>query len=203
MAYDYNDIRNSGWFGRLMAKVGEGQMRSVQGTGSDPDDPYFAAKAAQERGDLSSARDDAFRREREAALGRWGVNQGAYQEREKLRQRKISAALADQWRPDQVLSGMGGGEAEVPGGMSDAGLQDQAGAVSAPGVAPEAFAAPMSGGYSMPESAAPYRPMKSPAYNPGEFQNPGLAAQGQSNDEEMRKILRQFYGKKGGGYGAV
>lgn len=158
--YAYNDLRNPSWYSRLQGQINEDSMRRIQATGSEADDPYWAAKRNRAMTDLNSARTDAMR----GSMETWALNQRAMQEREKARQRTISAALARDWRPDQLL---GTQSADIPqNGLISGGEAAETYPAIPP--APEAYARP----YSSPpaglisaseRSAGAYRPYKSPA----------------------------------------
>lgn len=177
MAYNYNDIRNPDWYSRLIAQANAGSMRQVQSTGSEADDPYFAKVRSQQLSDLSNAREDAFRAEREAAVARMGMAGESMRAREAARQRIISGALALDWKPDQLL----GTQSEDAAILPQDSLYGDFGAARSSGVsvpklpelpsipAPAAYAAPMSGGARPQGSAGTYRP-----YNPRQFANPLL-----------------------------
>lgn len=189
MAYSYNDIRNPDWYSRLQAQISAGSMKSIQATGSEADDPFWAARRNQALGDLSAAREEAMRGSRE----NWAINQRNMQEREKARQRAISAALARDWRPDQLLGTQAEESAGGPSMPVLEGFQDIRDQVDVPGparpvagpsaYAPQAYAAPMSGGARPQRSAVAYRPYK--AYNPSQFMNDEL--------ERRKRGLNNFY----------
>lgn len=129
--YDYNDIRNQDWYNRLVQGVKERTTASIRRSGADPNDPYWRAKEAQGLGDLSNARQDAFRRAFAAARER----QMAYGVRDRAnvnaRQKLISRALKAQYVPSVGLGTMR--DETAPSGISPA----------IPEPIPEATTAPM------------------------------------------------------------
>lgn len=170
--YAYNDIRNDNWFSRLVSRVNSDTMRQVQATGSEADDPFFAAKRAQGITDLNNARAEALR-------GGGGIGGGSNNPQEEYRQRIISAALARDWKPNQML----GTQAEEPGGPSinpAPAASDMAGG-DVP--SPVAYTAPMSGAGRAQASGGAFRPVK--YYDPGQFANTVL--------ERRRRGLDSFY----------
>lgn len=173
--YGYNDIRNDNWFTRLVSRVNAGTMRDIQATGSEADDPYFKAKRNEAVTDLSNARAEAFRGESERGL----AGMAADNAQEAYRQRVISAAMARDWKPDQMLGVQADNEAGGPSLSPAAPLPDSA---TAP-ASPAAYAAPMSGAPRAQGSAGAFRPFK--YYDPGQFANTVL--------ERRKRGLDSFY----------
>jgi len=116
--YDYNDIRNQDWYNRLVRGVKEKTTASIRRAGADPNDPYWRAKEAQGLGDLSNARQDAFRRAFAAARERQMAYGARDRAAESNRQRIISAALKAQYRPDVGLGTQA--DETAPAGISSA-----------------------------------------------------------------------------------
>jgi hypothetical protein len=175
--YGYNDIRNDNWYSRLVAQAGEGAMRNIQATGSEADDPYFTLKRAQAVTDINNARQEAFRGD--GSLSAYAANNARMNAAEAARQRAISAALARDWKPDQLLGTEAAGGADLPASPD---IQPS-GLMSGPGPAPVAYAAPMSGTPRAQVSGGTFRPIK--AYDPGQFSNPLL--------DRRKRGLDSFY----------
>ena len=118
----YNSILNESWFARLSAQINENRMRNIQATGSEADDPYFAGKAAQQQGDLESARRDAQQARYNAGQAQTVNNIRNARYRDAQRQRVISAALArDAASNESVLFGsdtQAPGVQDIPGSAS-------------------------------------------------------------------------------------
>lgn len=206
--YDYNDIRNDTWFARLQRQLGASSMKQIQATGSEADDPYFAARRAEAGTDLNNARLDAFRKERDYNMSAYAANNARMNAREAARQRTISAALARDWKPNQML---GTQAPDAVDGFSDAPATGITGEPGAPVAlsAPTAYAAPMSGTHNAQRSAGTYMPYKAPAapivapaapraasagiYNPTAFYDKQVKEQRSRADAMIQKIAESLY----------
>ncbi len=210
--YDYNDIRNDDWYNRLVRGVRERTSASVRRAGADPSDPYWRAKEAEQLGDLSNARRDAFRRAFAVARERQALAGARMREQEAARQRTISAALARDWRPDVGLGTMSEGTTE-PAGLGAA-APEPIQTYTAP--APEAYPRlPAPTVYASERSAAPagvytnrawaagqaarggYAPARAAGvyagYNPTVFQPPAITRKRRDIDENYANLARRWF----------
>ncbi len=216
--YDYNDIRNDDWYNRLVRGVKERTTASIRKTGSDVDDPYWRAKEREQLGDLSSARDSAFRRAFAAARERQAAIGASMREREAARQRTISGALAAQWRPDVGLGVQSDG-GEAPSGLGAAAPEP---IQMSPAQPPEAYPRPAAPAlYARDRGAAPgggvytnrawsagqaaaggYRPPEPPkppvvaGYNPDVFKNKAMEDRQEYLDRLIQKTAESLYSQR-------
>lgn len=199
--YAYNDIRNADWFSRLMAKVGETNMRRVQATGSRPDDPYFAAKAAQEGGDLTAQRQRAFDAEKQDAWGAYGASAARSKAADASRNAVIRGALAR----DPQLSGVpsylgtmadGGAQLDNTGPTAGAldGTAAPAGSWAPPAPRQQMRAAGSYMPYKAPSPRAPNAPSsgQTPAYNPASFGDDALDRARKDREYQMQEMMFQI-----------
>ena len=201
----YNDIRNNDWFNRLMNKVGEKNMRSVQSTGSQADDPYWAGVAAEERGDISNARANADSRFMADARSNQSVSAARDRAATDSRNAVIRAALARDPQFSGASTGLGTqSDSPAAGGVSGGVTEAPYNPISAP----EAYGSPMSAqGRSTPAQvgAGTFMPYKSagafgvpkaprvsaPAYNPAAFYDDMLEKQRRARDMEIQNLAFQ------------
>jgi hypothetical protein len=211
--YDYNDIRNDDWYNRLVRGIRERTSADIRRTGSQADDPYWRAKEAQKIGDLSNARQDAFRRAFAAARNRQAALGAAARGREEYRQRIISDALRRQLKPEVGL-GVQDEDIQAPYGLGSVGPEP---ALLSPEQPTEAYprqpappsvyerdrsAAPGGGVYTSPAWAerqaasggfAPVRPSGVYAgYDPTVFMNPSLTRRRRSLDENYANLAKRW-----------
>ena len=187
--FNYNDIRNQNWFERLQRNIRGETSRNVLGSGSQPDDPYWKAVEAEKLGDLSSAREDAFRNARIGNMNRMASSMFNQRLKEKARQESISAALKQQWQPDVQFTG-NFGTPQMPQMGEFAGLSSDM--LTSPGQSPDAYNAPMGGG-SKPQISGNFGGMVNPNaanYNPQQFFNKNLQT-------TKKKLKKTMYGLSG------
>ena len=146
-----NGLMDDDWYDRLTRGARERATAGIRRSGSDPNDPYWRAREAEEINTLYKSKQDAFRRAFAAARARQSAIGASMRQGEAARQRTISGALASQWRPDVGLGTTSDDGGASPG--SDAAIP--APISSAAGAVPEAYVAPFSGGARPLRSAAP------------------------------------------------
>lgn len=189
MAIAYNSILNDNWYARLQRGIIEGSNAAVRRTGSEADDPYWKARQGQELGDLSNARQDAFR----SLMEQGNAMRGAGYARERAYQQRATWGLKNM-NPQAGPATYLGTQAEDMGGPElPAPLQPPNFEAGGPLQAPEAYKAPGSGGYRLPASGGAYRPQATQsAYNPGQFNNPAL--------DRRQKELDKYYARLAKGW---
>jgi len=189
MAIQSNSILNPSWYARLMQGVTESTTRDIRRTGSEADDPFWRAREAEGKGDISAASQDAFRN----LLEQGNAMRGAGYAREKAYQQRATWGLQNMNPQAGPATYLGVQGEEAAGEAPPMPLETPNNSLGGPLPAPEAYKAPGSGGYRAPASSGTYRPMTTQsAYNPGQFTNTAL--------DRRQKELNEYYARLAKGW---